>query len=167
MKQWFGKWDASHLLHDVSIDSFVNEILLQWQCIITWCTKLQNPSFFLNGEASIQCAAVKHIQGCCPHIVNPVHPLHLFLSQSQSAVSIVKYISKIPENEGSLLNSTYTNKKCFTFGLIDHTWPPRTNEISPVNAIHQSTMWNPKCCEKQDNVWTDTRYWIKLTFQPK
>ena len=30
------KIDATHLLHDTSIDYFVTEVFLQWQCIMTW-----------------------------------------------------------------------------------------------------------------------------------
>ena len=36
MEKWFGRWDATHLLHDVSLDSFVNEAFLQCQRIMTW-----------------------------------------------------------------------------------------------------------------------------------
>ena len=36
MKKWFGRWDATHLLHDASLDSFVNEAFLQCQCIMTY-----------------------------------------------------------------------------------------------------------------------------------
>ena len=35
MEQWFGGWDATHLIHDTSLDSSVNEAFLQPQCIIT------------------------------------------------------------------------------------------------------------------------------------
>mgnify|MGYP000099513026 CR=1 FL=1 len=35
MEKWFGRWDATHLLHDASLDSFVNEASLQCQCILT------------------------------------------------------------------------------------------------------------------------------------
>ena len=34
--KWFGRWDASHLLHDASTDSQVNEAYLQHQCITAW-----------------------------------------------------------------------------------------------------------------------------------
>ena len=33
MNKWFAKWDASHLLHDVLIDSSMNDVF-QFQCII-------------------------------------------------------------------------------------------------------------------------------------
>ena len=36
MEKWFGRWDATHLLHEASLDSFVNEAFLQRQCIMTW-----------------------------------------------------------------------------------------------------------------------------------
>ena len=32
-KKWFGRWDATHLLHDASL---VNEAFLQRQCIMRW-----------------------------------------------------------------------------------------------------------------------------------
>ena len=35
-KKWFGRWDATYFFHDASLDSFVNEALLQRQCIMTW-----------------------------------------------------------------------------------------------------------------------------------
>ena len=35
MKKWFGGWDATHLLHDASLDSSTNEAFLQRQCIMT------------------------------------------------------------------------------------------------------------------------------------
>ena len=35
-KKRVGKWDASLLHHDVSMDFFTSEALLQHQCIITW-----------------------------------------------------------------------------------------------------------------------------------
>ena len=34
--KWFCRWDATHLLHDASLDSSVNEAFLQHQCITTW-----------------------------------------------------------------------------------------------------------------------------------
>ena len=36
LEKWFGRWDATHLLHDASQDSSVNEAFLQRQCIMTW-----------------------------------------------------------------------------------------------------------------------------------
>ena len=36
MEKWFRRWDATHLLHDASLDSSVNEAFLQRQCIMTW-----------------------------------------------------------------------------------------------------------------------------------
>ena len=36
MNKLFGKWDASHLLHDMSMDYFVNYVFLKQQCIIAW-----------------------------------------------------------------------------------------------------------------------------------
>ena len=36
MSKWFGRWDATHLLHDASLYSSVNEAFLQLQCIMTW-----------------------------------------------------------------------------------------------------------------------------------
>ena len=36
MEKWFGRWDATHLLHDASLDSSVNEAFLQRHCIMTW-----------------------------------------------------------------------------------------------------------------------------------
>ena len=36
LEKWLGRWDARHLLHDVSLDSSVNEAFLQHQCIMTW-----------------------------------------------------------------------------------------------------------------------------------
>ena len=36
MEKWFGRWDATHLFHDASLDSFINEAFLQRQCIMTW-----------------------------------------------------------------------------------------------------------------------------------
>ena len=36
MKKWFGRWDATHLLHDASLDSSINEAFLQCRCIMTW-----------------------------------------------------------------------------------------------------------------------------------
>ena len=36
MEKWFGRWDATHLIHDASLDSSVNEAFLQRQCIMTW-----------------------------------------------------------------------------------------------------------------------------------
>ena len=36
MEKWFGRWDTTHLLHDKSLDSSVNEFFLQFQCIMTW-----------------------------------------------------------------------------------------------------------------------------------
>ena len=36
MENCFGRWDATQLLHDASLDSYVNEAFLQHQCIITW-----------------------------------------------------------------------------------------------------------------------------------
>ena len=36
LEKWFGRWDARHLLHDASLDSSVNDVFLQRQCIITW-----------------------------------------------------------------------------------------------------------------------------------
>ena len=35
MEKWFGRWDATRLLHDASLDSSVNEAFLQRQCIMT------------------------------------------------------------------------------------------------------------------------------------
>ena len=35
-KKWFGRWDATYLLHDASLDSSINEAFLQQQCIMTW-----------------------------------------------------------------------------------------------------------------------------------
>ena len=32
MEKWFGRWDATHLIHDASLDSSVNETFLQRQC---------------------------------------------------------------------------------------------------------------------------------------
>ena len=29
MEKWFGRWDATHLIHDGSLDSLVNEAFLQ------------------------------------------------------------------------------------------------------------------------------------------
>ena len=34
--KWFGRWDATHLLHDASLDSSVNEAFLQHRYIMTW-----------------------------------------------------------------------------------------------------------------------------------
>ena len=34
MENWFGGSDATHLLHDASLDSYVNEAFLQQQCIM-------------------------------------------------------------------------------------------------------------------------------------
>ena len=31
--KWFGRWDATHLLHDVSLDS---SVMRQCECIMTW-----------------------------------------------------------------------------------------------------------------------------------
>ena len=31
MKKWFGKWDASHLLHDALVGAFVNEVFFAMQ----------------------------------------------------------------------------------------------------------------------------------------
>ena len=36
VEKWFGKWDATHLVHDASLDFIVNEAFVQWQCIMTW-----------------------------------------------------------------------------------------------------------------------------------
>ena len=36
IKKWFGKWDVTHLLHDTSLNSSINEAFLQCQCIMTW-----------------------------------------------------------------------------------------------------------------------------------
>ena len=36
MEKWFRRWEATHLLHDASLDSSVNEACLQRQCIMTW-----------------------------------------------------------------------------------------------------------------------------------
>ena len=33
MEKWFGRWDATHLLHDVSLDS---SVMRQCECIMTW-----------------------------------------------------------------------------------------------------------------------------------
>ena len=38
MEKWFGRWDATHLIHDASLDSSINEAFLQRQCIMTWDT---------------------------------------------------------------------------------------------------------------------------------
>ena len=35
MAKWFGRRDATHLLHDALLDSSMNEVFLQWQCIMT------------------------------------------------------------------------------------------------------------------------------------
>ena len=35
MNKWFERYDAAHLLHDASIDSLMNEVFLQCQCIMT------------------------------------------------------------------------------------------------------------------------------------
>ena len=34
--KWFGRWNATHLLHDASLDSSVNKAFLQCQCSMTW-----------------------------------------------------------------------------------------------------------------------------------
>ena len=35
--KWFGRWDATHLIHDASQDnSSINEAFLQCECIMTW-----------------------------------------------------------------------------------------------------------------------------------
>ena len=36
IEKWFRRWDATHLLHDASLDSLVNEAFLQRQCIMRW-----------------------------------------------------------------------------------------------------------------------------------
>ena len=36
MEKWFGRWGATHLIRDASLDSSVNEAFLQRQCIMTW-----------------------------------------------------------------------------------------------------------------------------------
>ena len=36
MKKWFGRWDATHFLHDASLDSSVTEAIVQCQCIMAW-----------------------------------------------------------------------------------------------------------------------------------
>ena len=36
LEKWFGRWDATHLLHDASLDSSVNEAFLQHRYIMTW-----------------------------------------------------------------------------------------------------------------------------------
>ena len=36
IEKWFRRWDATHLLHDASLDSSVNEAFLQRQCIMRW-----------------------------------------------------------------------------------------------------------------------------------
>ena len=36
MEKCFGSWHATHLLHDASLDSFLNEAFLQYQCIMRW-----------------------------------------------------------------------------------------------------------------------------------
>ena len=36
MEKWFGRQDATYLLHDASLDSSVNEAFLQRQRIMTW-----------------------------------------------------------------------------------------------------------------------------------
>ena len=42
MKKWFGRWDTTHLLHDasLSLDSSINEVVLQCQRIMTWCEEI-------------------------------------------------------------------------------------------------------------------------------
>ena len=44
MENWFGRWDATQLLHDTSLDSSVNEVFLQSQCIARW-KKCGDPHF--------------------------------------------------------------------------------------------------------------------------
>ena len=36
MEKWFGRWDATDLIHDASLDSSIKEAFLQCQCIMTW-----------------------------------------------------------------------------------------------------------------------------------
>ena len=36
MEKWFARWDATHLLHDASLDSSISEAFVQHQCIMTW-----------------------------------------------------------------------------------------------------------------------------------
>ena len=36
MEQWFGRCDATHLIHNASLDSSVNDAFLQCECIMTW-----------------------------------------------------------------------------------------------------------------------------------
>ena len=36
IKKWFGKWDAIHLLHDMPIDSTMNEVFSKHQYIMAW-----------------------------------------------------------------------------------------------------------------------------------
>ena len=36
MEKLFDRWDATPLLHDAPLDSSINEVFLQRQCIITW-----------------------------------------------------------------------------------------------------------------------------------
>ena len=36
MEKWFGRWGATHLIRDASLDSSVNEAFLQCQYIMTW-----------------------------------------------------------------------------------------------------------------------------------
>ena len=36
MEKWFSRWDATDLIHDALLESFVNEEFLQHQCIMTW-----------------------------------------------------------------------------------------------------------------------------------
>ena len=37
MEKWFDRWDATHLLHDASLDSS-KKAFLQRECIMTWNT---------------------------------------------------------------------------------------------------------------------------------
>ena len=35
MEKWFGRLDATHLIHHATLDSSINEAFLQHQCIMT------------------------------------------------------------------------------------------------------------------------------------
>ena len=36
IEKWFGRWDATQLLHDTSLDFSMNEAFLKRQCVMTW-----------------------------------------------------------------------------------------------------------------------------------
>ena len=74
MEKLFGRWDATHLLHDASLDSFVKGAFLHWQCIITW-GKYKGPRFTDYTTYIAPNKETTHINIVRAHSVSTIHTI--------------------------------------------------------------------------------------------